>query len=146
MKIHNTPAEILSSKIQDALDEYHQQSRSSLIKRGIQNKIMRGEAVGQVPFGYERNKDKIITVNPAKAKIVRSIFELYLSGKSVLDIQTIISTEYQINLHRHYILKILNSRFYIGKAKLKGQYYDHKYEKLIPTQLFNAVQKKLKQQ
>jgi DNA invertase Pin-like site-specific DNA recombinase len=145
MKIHNTPAEILSTKIQDALDEYYQQSKSSLIKKGLEDKVMRGEIVGQLPFGYERDRYKVINVNAVKAKIVRSIFDLYLSGKSILDIQTIISNEYQVNLHKHYILKILNSRFYIGQARLKGQYYDHKYEKLIPNQLFNAVQEKLKQ-
>lgn len=53
---------------------------SERVNWAVQRNYEKGVVHGGMPFGYRRNKDKKIVIYEPEAKIVREIFQLYLSG------------------------------------------------------------------
>ena len=113
---------------------------------------------GSVPFGY-RNEDKKLHVREEEAKIVRSIFELYLELKNVrlvkaeLDNQGVLSRK-RISpsgkstdgtpFSRGILYRILKNPAYIGRIKHKKAIYEGEHDGLISLPLWDAVQTTLK--
>ena len=88
-----------------------------------------------LPFGYARTAINQIAINPQQAAVVRTIYDLYLQGKSLggiadsLRVQNISSPTGNPNWTRAAIDKILSNGRYIpgiisransGKRKSKG--------------------------
>ncbi len=53
---------------------------SERVNWAVQRNYENGVAHGGMPFGYRRNKSKEIVIYEPEAKVIRKIFELYLSG------------------------------------------------------------------
>ncbi len=116
-------------------------SLSENTKRGIQLKLQNGEWIGKAPFGYKNitleNGKKDIVIEEVQAGIVLEILVSFLTGQKLYDISK------QFNLSKNTIDRILRNSFYCGKMYIKkyDKFYPHKYEKLIPKEIFDKCQK-----
>lgn len=98
-------------------------------------------APGTTPIGYKRGSkgDNKLYVDPAKAVIVKNIFEMYNSPQfAPMDIMKKYPT-----ISRQSLFTCLRNKVYIGKIVYAGKEYQGKHEPIIDESLFNMVQQKL---
>src|SRR3989338_1463742 len=66
--------------------KYYVDSLSENTKRGLRQKVRRGEYPSVAPIGYINNpRTKLVDVNPEKAKVVTEAFERYAEGDHRLE-------------------------------------------------------------
>jgi len=132
--------------------KYYVDSLSENTKRGLRQKVRRGEYPGLAPIGYLNDvRNKTIVVNRKRSKIIKLAFELYLKGNSTLgDIshflaQQGILTRGDKPYKRDKISFILSNPFYYGHFRYSGELHEGKHEPIIAKKLFDKVQEVLKQ-
>src|SRR3989339_1026366 len=65
--------------------KYYIDNLSENVKRGLRQKVRRGEQSGQAPTGYLNDKaNRVIVPDPARFKFVRELFEAYATGSHSL--------------------------------------------------------------
>ena len=122
------------------------------IKRGIRQKLRRGEWLTKAPFGYVNNsKTRKIEPDPVKSKIIVKAFEEFSTGKHTFGslaeflAELGITTKYGTPLAKASVQRILTNQAYLGLVKHKGEYFEGSFEPILSPPLFEAVQKILKQ-
>ncbi len=125
---------------------------SDNVKRSIEEKIRKGEWIGQGPIGYFNMRtadDKSnIGLDELRAPLIRKIFELYASGSYSLRILRKIMADDGLTNPRtgrpitsSQIANILANPFYYGTMKIKGKLYPHRYAPIISESLFLQCQR-----
>ena len=123
---------------------------SDNVKRSIEQKLKRGECIGQAPIGYlnfrdDEDKSKVI-VDQDQGFLVVKVFEFYATGKySMKTISEMVknlglTAKSGKALSTSQIEQILTEPFYYGIMEVKGVQYPHNYETLISKQLFVKCQ------
>ena len=127
-------------------------SLSENTKRGLRQKVKRGEYPGPAPVGYiNDSRTKTVVVDRKKAKIIRGAFELYAEGNSRLeDVSDFLAQRGILSrggkrIHKTRATFILSNPFYIGLFKYGGERHEGKYEPIIAKKIFDEVQEVLKQ-
>ena len=127
-------------------------SLSENTKRGLRQKVRRGEYPSVAPIGYINDvRTKSIVVDRKKAKIIRGAFELYAEGNSRLeDISNFLAQRGIFSrggnrIHKTRATFILSNPFYTGLFKYGGELHEGKYEPIITKKIFDKVQEVLKQ-
>lgn len=151
---------VLIEAMIEAMDEYYSINLAEEVKRGMLEKVSRGEPVSIPAFGYDIvNKNYV--PNPETSPIVKSIFEDFLNGSgareiaqklNALDIRTSRGGLWE-NRTVEYILR---NPVYIGKirwnpaGRTRRNYesstimiIDGHHEAIIDENTFNAVQEKI---
>ncbi len=120
-------------------------------KRGLHEKVKRGEYPSLAPIGYLNDRiKKTIIVDKASAKILKAAFELYAEGNSRLeDIAAFFAkhnlfTDTGKRMARDRITYILSNPFYVGFFRYAGELYEGKHESIVSKKLFDEVQAVLK--
>jgi len=113
---------------------------------------------GPVPLGYEVDARKLV-INPKEADLVRHIFQRYLDVGSVVELADELNrqghrTKVQNRasgphrggciFRRGTLYHLLSNRIYIGQMVHKGEHFAGEHPAIIPTELWDAVQEKLK--
>ncbi len=153
----------LDTSFQMLLYDLYSKDVSMKVKSSFENKFAGGEYVfGQVPFGYEKSKEKknMIIVNEKEAEIVRHIFALALDGNSSTQIARLLNeegipTRRQIRRQERTdeggkvrawdnvsVRTILNNRFYLGEmacGKSKRKYAGSKNGIMLPRQEWRVI-------
>jgi DNA invertase Pin-like site-specific DNA recombinase len=144
----------------EAMDEYYSINLGEEVRRGMNEKVQRGEAVTIPSFGYDIENGQYIP-NPETAPVVRNIFADFLDGKGLVTI----ARELNENGYRtrrgnrfenrtgRYMLK---NPVYIGKIRWtptgKANHrkdckdtliIDGTHEPIISQEIFDEVQKRL---
>ena len=88
---------------------------------------------GFISFGYKAENKKLV-LNKDEAKIVQSIYEMYISGVSVAKIS------HETNLSKGRIFTMLRNPIYIGKIKYDGKFLQGNHEPIISQELFDLAQ------
>ena len=132
--------------------KYYIDSLSENVKRGMRQKVRRGEYPGLAPLGYINNlRTKGIAVDRKKVGIVRQAFELYSQGNSTLEDISNFLAQHGITsrngkpLKRDRISFILSNPFYVGFFTYAGELYEGKHQPVISKKIFDKVQEILKQ-
>lgn len=112
---------VLIEAMIEAMDEYYSINLSEEVKRGMNEKVSRGEAVSAPSFGYDI-KDGQYVPDPEKAPIVAEIFTDFLSGKGMRTIASEINdrgirTRRGNRFENRTIKYILQNPVYIGKIR-----------------------------
>jgi DNA invertase Pin-like site-specific DNA recombinase len=101
--------------------KYYIDNLSENTKRGLRQKVKRGEYPGFAPIGYLNDpRIKSVVVDKKKSTIIRKAFELYAENNSRLEdisnflAQQGITTKSGKNLKRDRISFILSNPFYVG--------------------------------
>ncbi|MBR5301176.1 MAG: recombinase family protein [Bacteroidales bacterium] len=103
---------------------------------------------GKVPIGYDYDNGDL-TVNEYEAMQVRELFDSYLSGTSIREIERIFGEKGYTHKHGKWqfttISYVLQNDLYIGNVHYKGNIYKGHHEPLISEEVFeacNAIKKR----
>lgn len=75
------PTSILIEALLEAMDEYYSINLGQEVKRGMNEKFLRGGVVSVPPFGYRMGEERFIP-EETEACFVREIYRKYLDGES----------------------------------------------------------------
>ena len=121
------------------------------VKRGIRQKLRRGEWLTLAPLGYVNNyKTRNIEPHPTNSRVIKRAFGEYATGKYTLVRLAEFLAEHGIvqkkgtPLAKVSVVKMLTNRAYLGFVKYHGEYHDGNFEPILSPTLFEAVQKVLK--
>ena len=129
--------------------KYYIDNLSENVKRGLRQKLRRGEWPGWAPIGYTNNlRNHTIEIDKGKAPLIKRLFQEYSSGKySLKDLETLSlslklkSQRGRIGLSCSVLEKLLRNKFYIGLFSYGGETYEAKHEPLIDKATFDLVQR-----
>ena len=143
----NTPQGKFMLNIAFGQSKYYVDNLSENVRRGIRQKLRRGEFPGKPPIGYlNEPKLRTIVVDPDTAPLVRRMFETFATGRYTLkDIRKQLASWGLVKrsgkpLALGSIKRLLMHPFYIGQFYLKGVLYEASHEPLISRDLFERVQ------
>ena len=127
--------------------KYYVDNLSENTKRGLRQKVRRGEMPGRAPLGYINDvRSKTVVVDKRTAPLVLQVFELYKQGDQRLrDIADFlaskgIKTNGGLPLKKDQIAKMLTNPFYYGHFRYAGEIYEGKHTPLVSKKLFDQVQ------
>ena len=130
--------------------KYYVDSLAENTKRGLRQKVRRGEYPSRAPFGYlNDSRTKTIHVHKKNSVILKQVFEMYKKGESRLEdianylAEKGIKSKNGKRLHVSRITFLLRNSFYYGFFKYNGELYQARHQPLITKQLFDQVQEQL---
>ncbi len=93
---------------------------SERTKFGLNGAIKSGHLPGQVALGFKKDGNRKTIIDPATAPIVKRVFDLYLQGKTFLQISNIFNDEKVLNKNWKdtHIERIINNRLYMGDYEM----------------------------
>ena len=133
---------------------------SKNIRRGMEEKLRRGEWAWTAPFGYKNVRlsadGAVIAVDDEMAPYVRELFKLAATGAYSIDALARITRDdwkvrkpqrransTKLGLSHTTIVHILTNPFYRGLLVVKGEVYPGTHEPLVSQKLFDKVQQAL---
>src|SRR3989339_1990692 len=132
--------------------KYYVDSLAENTKRGLRQKVRRGEYPNCAPVGYlNDSRTKTIVINRKRSVIIREAFELYAQGNSRLeDIATFLAKQGMVTtggkrIHINRVTSILKNPFYYGHFRYLGEVHEGRHQPVITKQLFDLVQETLNQ-
>lgn len=153
----------LIERILEWMDEFYSIRLSGEVKRGMEEKISRGEAAYSAPYGYKVENKRFVP-DPAQAETVRRVFREYLAGVGMLPLARQLAaeglfTKFGKPPDNRFVKYMLRNPVYIGKLRWshdgKGGYErrtetndaaylsDGLHEPIIDLKTWEAVQAKL---
>ncbi|MFN7088704.1 MAG: recombinase family protein, partial [Candidatus Paceibacteria bacterium] len=132
--------------------KYYIDSLSENVRRGLRQKVRRGEYPGSAPIGYINDpRTKTVIVDRKRAKIIKQTFELYAQNNSCLeDIANFLAQNGILRRtgkiwHKDRVKYLLTNPFYYGHFRYAKEVYEGKHEPIITKKLFDKCQEVLKQ-
>lgn len=153
---------ILFEAMIEAMDEYYSINLSEEVKRGMTEKAKRGGVLSVAPFGYKVENGEYVIVD-SEAMIIKEAFSDYLAGSGFLTIAKKfnaigVKTHRGGSIENRTIEYWLHNPTYIGKTRwnptgrTRRDYFnenviisDGTHKPIIDDDLWNAVQKKLRE-
>ena len=133
--------------------KYYIDNLSENVKRGLRQKLRRGEWPGWAPIGYANNlRAHTIEIDKERASKIRKLFKAYASNKYILkDLANLsfslglVSQRKRKGLSIAVIQRMLENKFYIGLFTYRGEIYEGKHKPIIDKTTFDKVQQILKE-
>ncbi|MCX6720296.1 MAG: recombinase family protein [Candidatus Staskawiczbacteria bacterium] len=132
--------------------KYYVDNLSENTKRGLRQKVKRGEYPGFAPIGYlNDSRIKNVVVDKKKSIIIKKAFELYSENNSRLEDVSNFLAQQGITARSGKLLKrdrisfILSNPFYVGLFRYAGETHEGKHQPVISKKIFDKVQEILKQ-
>src|SRR3989339_1675257 len=147
-----TPQGLFMLQVAFGQSKYYSDNLSENVKRGIRQKLRRGEWPGLAPFGYMNNpKTRTIEPEPTKSRCVTKAFEEFSQGRHTLESLgqrlsfwgVVSGTEKPIC--KATLQRMLTNPVYLGIIKHNGETYEGGFPAIVSRATFEAVQKVLKQ-
>ena len=146
-----TPQGLFMLQVAFGQSKYFSDNLSENVKRGIRQKLRRGEWPGRAPFGYVNNlKTHNIEPDLVKARILKQAFEEYANGRHSLEsLRRRLSFWGMVSasgkpLSQSMMQRILTNPVYVGLIKRNGEIYEGDFPPIVPIATFEKVQKVLK--
>lgn len=131
--------------------KYYVDNLSENTKRGIREKLRRGEYPAFAPVGYLNDGRGKITVDGATSPLVKKLYALCAEGRYTLDelkklatASGLVSKRYKRPIVTSNIHRILTNAFYYGVFFYKGELFQGAHEPIITKELYDKVQDVLK--
>jgi site-specific DNA recombinase len=132
--------------------KYYVDSLAENTKRGLRQKVRRGEYPSLAPIGYINDvRTKSIIVDRKRASIIRKAFELYAqNGSRLEDISNFLAQHGILSsggkrIKKDRISFILSNPFYYGHFRYAGEIHEGKHQPVVSKKIFDKVQEVLKQ-
>ena len=133
--------------------KYYIDNLSENVKRGLRQKLRRGERPGLAPVGYLNElRQHTVVKDPERWQIIKKMFEAYATGNFTLEALQkmsfslgLVSRRKSIPLTLGVIQEMLKNSTYYGVFVVKGEMYQGTHEPIISKQLFDKVQEVMKQ-
>lgn len=138
----------------EACTQAENETRSANIKWGIKQRASNGSLgfYRRKCYGYDKDENGDLVINEEQAEVVKQIFDLYLSGKSILAIvkelkeRCIKSPTGKENWPKRSIEEMLSNEKYIGVSVVnvggeEGQIYklNNSHPAIISKEMFDPV-------
>ena len=129
--------------------KYYVDNLSENTKRGLRQKVRRGERPGLAPVGYINDvRTKTVVIDKRHSPIVMEAFALYAAGDQRLeDIASFLASKgiltksgKQFPKDKDKIKRMLTSPFYYGHFRYFGEIHEGKHAAIIAKKLFDEVQ------
>jgi len=145
-----TPQGLFMLQVAFGQSKYYSDNLSDNIKRGVRQKLRRGEWLNRAPFGYQNNpKLRNIEPHPVTARIVSLVYEEYAKrSHSFVSLAQFLAdlgvvTRNGTPLAKVSIKRLLTHRAYLGFVKHGDEWFDGNFEPIVTPALFESVQKVL---
>ena len=132
--------------------KYYVDSLSENTKRGLRQKVRRGEYPSLAPIGYINDtRNKTVVVDKKQSPIIIKAFEMYAKGDQTLERigifleQNRLITRIGQKIHISRATFILSNPFYYGHFRYGGEIHEGHYKPIISKKLFDQVQVIMKQ-
>jgi len=147
-----TPQGLFMLQVAFGQSKYYSDNLSENIKRGIRQKLRRGEFGMKAPVGYINNaRTRNIEPEPTKAKVIQNFYAEFAQGLYTLEtgrhqlsalgvVCTNGNTYTPFMVHR-----LLTNKTYLGLILHKGELHEGNFQPLIDKATFDTVQKRLKE-
>ncbi|EKD76411.1 MAG: hypothetical protein ACD_43C00122G0001, partial [uncultured bacterium] len=146
-----TPQGLFMLQVAFGQSKYYSDNLSENVKRGIRQKLRRGEYPRMAPFGYMNEpKLKNIVPDPVHSKIIKKAFAEFAAGNDTL---TSIGEKLHLwglvnkqgkPIGKSSIDRILKNPVYMGLIVHQGETHQGNFTPLVSKQLFDQVQHQLK--
>lgn len=128
----------LPTAFKAVLNEYYVAEASEKVGKSCRMRIRNGEFISAVPYGYFLSDKYTPLINESKAEIVRSIFQMFLDGSSILTIAKLLNgqhipTSSGVKWTYCIVRHILKNEQYIGKRVSLTHTKDVKTNRYIPN-------------
>jgi site-specific DNA recombinase len=127
--------------------KYYVDNLSENVKRGLREKLRRGEWPGCAPLGYYNDlATHTVKPNPEKARFVYKAFELYATGNYSLEelLREVhrwgLTAKAGKPIFKSCLAKMLRNPFYYGVMIYKGERFEASHPPLITKKLYDSVQ------
>jgi DNA invertase Pin-like site-specific DNA recombinase len=115
-------------------------------KRGLRQKVRRGEYPCLAPIGYINDvRTKTVIVDKKKSDVIRRAFELYAKNDSRLEnisnflVQNNILSSGGKRIKKDRISFILSNPFYYGHFRYADEIYEGKHQPVVSKKIFDKV-------
>lgn len=141
----NNPMGEFLEHIMAAQAEFYSANLSLEAKKGLEERVRRGQWVSRPPIGYAIKGSRLV-LDPARAHLVRRAFEVWSTGTvTVHDLADQLEQEGLVGktgrpISEHYCYSLLRNQFYIGFLVVHGQVHPGTHPPLISRELFNECQ------
>jgi site-specific DNA recombinase len=143
-----TPQGLFMLQVAFGQSKYYSDNLVQNVKRGIRQKLRRGEWLTKAPFGYVNNpRTRNIEPHEVNAKIVKRAFEEYAKGTHGLVSLSQFLADLGVTsskgkpLAKCAVKHMLSNRAYLGFVRHYGEWFDGTFAPIISPTLFEAVQK-----
>ena len=149
----NTPQGKFMLNIAFGQSKYYVDNLSENVRRGIRQKLRRGQWPGLAPLGYYNHpKTRTVEIDELTAPKVHKLFELYATGHYVL--KDIIKAATALELFNHKgkplglstIQHMFKNLFYYGLMKYDGETYQGQHTAIVDKKLFEQVNQQMTKQ
>ena len=145
--ISNDASGILVEGVLESMAEYYSAELAQKIRRGMDINAEKCLSNGSNPgLGYYVDKERRFHVDPETAPVVREIFEMYASGKTVAEITKYLNAK-QIKtslgkaFNKNSLHRLLRNKRYIGYYIYKDTETPDGMPRIIEDELFERVQR-----
>ena len=131
-----------------SINSYELETIAFRMKSGKINAVRNGGVISNenYPYGYMKDKNKKLVINPIEAPIVKMIFEMSLIKGCRVIAAYLHNKDIPTRQHKKWrdsvVWQILTNRLYIGERSLHNQIFEA--PQIISNELFEAVQANLK--
>ena len=146
-----TPQGLFMLQVAFGQSKYYSDNLSENVKRGIRQKLRRGEWTGFAPIGYLNNaKTRNIEPDPTKARVIAKAFEEFAQGRHTLEslgerLKFLgAASKTGKRLCKAVVKHMLSNLIYTGLIVHNGETYEGKFQPIVSLTTFETVQKILK--
>ncbi|MDO8618154.1 MAG: recombinase family protein [Candidatus Uhrbacteria bacterium] len=143
-----TPQGLFMLQVAFGQSKYYSDNLSENVKRGIRQKLRRGEWPTKAPFGYINNpKTRNVEPDPFKSRIIKKTFEEFATGNHTFQTLSDRLAFWGVvgstgkPLVKAAIHHILTNKVYLGIISHKGETYEGTFPALVNSTTFEAAQK-----
>jgi DNA invertase Pin-like site-specific DNA recombinase len=147
----NTPQGKFMLNIAFGQSKYYVDNLSENVKRGLRQKLRRGEWPSMAPLGYFNDfKSRKVLVEKREAGIIIKLFDKYSTGDWTLQAladwcnNNGLKSHYGKPISKSMIQRILVNSFYCGVFTYNSETYQGTHETIIKKDLFDRVQQVMK--
>jgi len=146
-----TPQGLFMLQVAFGQSKYYSDNLSENVKRGIRQKLRRGEWTGFAPIGYVNNaKTRNIEPDPTKARVIAKAFEEFAQGRHTLEslgerLKFLgVASKTGKRLCKAVVKHMLSNPIYTGLIVHNGETYEGKFSPIVSRATFEIVQRILK--
>lgn len=147
--IPDGPEGIILESLMEGLAEYYSAELAQKIKRGMHESATKCKILGNsIPLGYRASKERTYEIDPDGAKVVQTIFDMYIEGSSNADICRYlnnlgIKTSRGNAFNKNSINRIISNEKYIGVYEAAGVKVEDGVPAIISKEIFFMAQKEM---
>jgi len=141
---------IILEAIIEGMSEYYSADLAVKVLRGMKDNALKAKYNGgNHAFGYIIDENKHFKPDPLTAPIVVEVFKKYTDGLTMKGIAEYLKTKNILTdkgrpIDQHRIGRMLSNRRYLGEYRFKDVIIPDAFEPIIPQNLFDEVQSRLK--